>query len=108
MSTPTPYTGPTAHDVTRIPAVLKTRRQWVLWRGVDRMDSKTGEVRLNKEPFNPHTLTHASTTDPRTWGTLEDCLAALEVALEGWEEDDPQAYRGGGIGFVFTDDDPYA
>jgi hypothetical protein len=28
-----PYTGPTHEDLTHIPAALKARRQWILWRG---------------------------------------------------------------------------
>jgi hypothetical protein len=29
------------------------------------------------------------------------------VALEEWEQADPSAYCGGGLGFVFASDDPY-
>src|SRR5262249_23085409 len=32
------HTGPTPADLARIPAALKTRAQWVLWRGADRID----------------------------------------------------------------------
>ena len=97
--TPTvPYVGPTTEDLARIPAELKARRQWVLWRGEDRVDQQTGEIRLNKVPVNPQTLRNADTTDPQTWGTFEECVAALPTALEEWEHDNPSAYRGGGIG----------
>src|SRR2546425_1352959 len=101
------YTGPPAEDLARIPAALKTRPQWVLWRGADRLNQQTGEIRLNKIPIDPQTLHNADTTDPQTWGTFAQCVAALPVALEGWEQEAPSAYRGGGIGFVFTADDPY-
>ena len=104
----TRYTGPTTQDLAHIPAVLTTLPQWVLWRGEDRVDAKTGEIKLNKIPINPHTLHNADTTDITTWGSCAQAVAALPVALEEWEQDDPSAYRGGGIGFVFTADDPVA
>jgi hypothetical protein len=102
------YSGPTAEDLNRLPAELKSRPQWVLWRGEDRIDQQTGEVKLNKIPIDPQTLHNADTTDPTTWGTFDQCVAALPVALEEWEQDNPSAYRGGGLGFVFASDDPYA
>jgi putative DNA primase/helicase len=102
------HTGPTAEDLARIPDALKALDQWILWRGVERLDQQTGEVRLNKIPIDPRTLHNADTTDPLTWGTLDQCVAALPVVLEGWEGDDPSTYRGGGLGFVFTQHDPYA
>ena len=101
------YTGPTAIDLGRIPAVLKDRPQWVLWRGTDRVDRTTGGLKLNKIPIDPQSMHNADTTDPRTWGSFAHCVAALPVALETWQDDDPPGYRGGGLGFVFTDDDPY-
>src|SRR5262245_3175536 len=102
------YTGPRAEDLDHIPQCLKQRPQWVLWRGEDRVDQQTGAVKLNKIPVNPQTLRNADTTDPATWGTFEQCVTALPVALEEWEQDTPSAYRGGGLGFVFAADDPYA
>lgn len=64
-----------------IPEELRDRPQWVVHR--------------KKIPHNPRTKRKASTTDPRTWSTLDDALHAL---------------RGGrfdGLGFVFTEDDPF-
>jgi hypothetical protein len=101
------HAGPTPAEVACIPAALKACPQWVLWRGGDKVQPQTGEVKLNKVPINPQTLHNADTTDPLTWGTFEACLAALPVALEEWEQDDPAAFRGGGLGFVFSDADPY-
>jgi hypothetical protein len=101
------YTGPTPEDLDRLPTDVKARRQWVLWRGADRLDPHTGAVKLNKIPIDPQTLRHADTTDPATWGAFAQCVVALPVALEEWEQEDPSAYRGGGIGFVFTAEDPY-
>jgi putative DNA primase/helicase len=102
-----PYTGPTTEDLNHLPAVLKARPQWVLWRGADRIDQQTGEVKLNKIPIAPQTLRPASVTDDETWGTFRQCVDALPLALEEWQYDDPTGYRGGGLGFVVTPEDPY-
>lgn len=102
------YAGPIAADLNHIPAALKEWRQWVLWRGAEKIDEQTGEIKLNKIPIDPHTLRNADTTDPMTWGSYEHCVEALPVALEGWEHDNPAAYHGGGLGFVFSAEDPYA
>ena len=102
------YTGPTVKDLARIPAELTARPQWVLWQGQEKIDQKTGEEKITKIPIDPQTLRGASVTDPTTWGRRDQCVAALPVALEEWEQDNPSAYRGGGLGFVFTATDPYA
>jgi hypothetical protein len=99
------YPGPTTDNILNFPAALAALKRWLLWRGGDRVDQTTGEVKLNKVPVNPHDLTNADTTDPLTWGTLDECIAALPLALEEWEIENPDAYRGGGIGFVFTEQD---
>jgi len=96
--------SPTRAQLAAIPAQLKGRRQFVLWRGRDRANHPG---KLDKIPVNPYDLEHASTTDALTWGTFDQCTAALETALEGWHAADPTGYRGGGIGYVFTTDDPY-
>ncbi|HEX6827104.1 MAG TPA: VapE domain-containing protein [Nitrospiraceae bacterium] len=107
MAAPLPlYSGPTPLDTPDIPDVLKAYRQWVLWRGVEKITEK-GTIKLDKVPINAQTLQQASTTDPSTWHTFDACVAALETALEEWEHDAPQRYRGGGIGFVFTAEDPF-
>lgn len=46
-----------------------------------------------KRPINPHTGQLASVTDPATWGTFDQACAA--------------AASGRGIGFVFTEGDPF-
>jgi hypothetical protein len=107
-STRTVYNGPTAEDLARIPDALTVRQQWILWRGSDRTDRKTGEITgLEKMPVDPQTFRNADTTDPATWGTFAHCVAALPRALEEWEEADPSGYRGGGLGFVFAAEDPF-
>ena len=63
-------------------------------------------MKVSKVPINPRGLGEAKTNDPRTWGTFEDCIG-IECALEGWEAEDPDAYRGGGVGFVLTATDPF-
>ena len=57
-------------------------RQWVAYNG-------------RKIPVNPHTGKPAKTTDPETWGTFKDAAEACEK------------YKLLGIGFVFTEVDPY-
>jgi putative DNA primase/helicase len=74
------------------PAELRERPQWVGW--------KYAPVKRNwtKVPFqarNPRRK--ASTTDPATWATFEEAWAAYL---------DP-ANRLDGIGYVFSEDDPY-
>jgi primase-polymerase (primpol)-like protein len=101
----TTYPGPTTDNISNFPAALAPLKRWLLWRGGDRVDQATGEIKLNKVPVNPYDLTNADTTDPLTWGTLRECIDALPLALEEWETEDPDAYRGGGIGFVFTAQD---
>ncbi len=75
-----------------IPAELATRSQWVAWRWEYRPDQRK---RWTKVPINPHTGQKASTTDPRTWGTLAEAMA--RAAADGLA----------GVGFVFSPDDPY-
>jgi primase-polymerase (primpol)-like protein len=60
-----------------------TVRQWVVWR-YDRQE---------KVPYSPRTGRRASVTDSSTWGTVEDA----QLVRDGYD----------GIGFVFTEDDPY-
>jgi len=72
-----------------IPEELKQRPQWVLWRYVGRGDEKPAKVPLTTEGR------FAKVNDPTTWATYEDAVAAVEhIQCEG-------------IGFVFTEDDPY-
>lgn len=101
------YPGPTPGNLANIPQALIDYDHWILWRGEDRIDATTGKVKLNKIPIDPQTLRNADTTDPTTWGTFDECVTALETALEEWETADPAAYRGGGIGYVFDASDPY-
>lgn len=65
-----------------IPADLRAYSQWVCHDAA-------------KRPISPHTGTKASVADPATWGTFEQACDAVATG------------RGVGIGFVFTDDDPF-
>lgn len=82
-----------ADDTLRnVPAELRELRQWVAYKA---FPSRTRPGKTDKVPVNPATGENASSTDPATWGTFE---AALSRANRD---------RLAGIGFVFTQDDPY-
>lgn len=66
-----------------VPAELRGLRQWCLWR------NESGR----KVPYQPNHR-HARTNDPRTWASLEECMAVINEFT--------------GLGFVFSGDDPYA
>jgi len=85
-----PTTAPSHATPGTVPAELAGLRQWVAWRWEDR------DGKLTKPPLNPHSGAHASTTDPATWGTLQDAIRFCQ--------EHPWA---AGVGFVFTKDDPY-
>jgi primase-polymerase (primpol)-like protein len=72
-----------------IPAEMRTYRAWVVWRYLERGGKPT------KVLYDPLTGRNASTTDSRTWRTLAEAEAKLE--LGGYE----------GLGFVFSSGDPY-
>jgi putative DNA primase/helicase len=70
----------------RIPSVLQTIPQWVVWRTEFR-DGKPTKV-----PYQPNGR-RASSTERATWTTFETALAS--------------SFPRDGIGFVFTADDPF-
>ena len=72
-----------------IPAELKARPQWVAWR-LEWKNDKWG-----KPPINPRTGGYAKSNDPTTWATFEEALAFY------------QSGKADGIGYVFSEDDPY-
>jgi putative DNA primase/helicase len=77
------------------PALEELRRyaQGVCWRH-SAIDLATGKRK--KIPLNPKTGGQASVTAPDTWGTLDEALALKA-----------RARLVDGIGFVFTDSDPF-
>jgi len=76
-------------DLSKVPADLANRAQWVAWQLLQRYDKPT------KVPINAHTGGPASTADRSTWSTLTDAVEAFTTrSLDG-------------VGFVFAGDDPY-
>ena len=71
-----------------IPQEMKERAQWINWKKTERDGKKP-----LKMPIDPKTGTAARTNDPTTWGTFEEAVNA--------------APRFSGIGYVFTENDPY-
>ncbi len=70
-----------------VPSELQERPQWVVWR----YESRDG--RETKVPYRADGRGRASTTDRSSWSTFEDAAAAAADAS--------------GVGFVFSEDDPY-
>jgi len=75
-----------------IPAELAERRQWLAWKLVA---SGNPDRPFEKVPICPRTGWKGSHSDPATWGSLDEACAAVT------------RFRLAGIGFVFTEDDPY-
>src|ERR1039458_7587459 len=77
--------------VDALPAELRALRRWVLYRIAER----GGKPR--KVPYRPGEPGRmASVTDPDSWATFEQALAAQQPS------------GAAGIGFVFSAEDPYA
>ncbi len=72
-----------------VPEELQAYRQFVGWELFERSGKPT------KVPINPHTGYYAKVTDPQTFGSFREALAMLKNG------------RAKGIGFVFTEDDPF-
>ena len=76
-------------SLDRVPGELKAEPRWVCWRLVER------DGRRTKMPVDAHTGRMAKSTDPATWATFEEAVAA----------------RGrlgcSGVGFVFGPDRAY-
>ncbi len=91
-ATPTLRLDP-GHELAseHIPLCLRQRPQWVCWRYLQRGGKPT------KCPISALTGQKASATDPSTWATFAQ---ALEGHRAGPDLD--------GIGFVFSQDDPFA
>ncbi|MDQ3694292.1 MAG: DUF3987 domain-containing protein [Chloroflexota bacterium] len=79
-------------DPGNVPAELCSLDQWVVWNWAPKPD-RPGE--WTKVPLMANADCRASSTDPRTWSSFDDALG--------------RADRDGlpGIGFVFSEDDPY-
>ncbi len=79
-----------ALDPTRIPAALRERSQWVCWKYITRGGKQT------KCPVNARGGGRADSTDPATWASFDEVVAAWKAG----------GYAG--IGYVFTADGPFA
>lgn len=79
-----------ALDPTRIPAALRERSQWVCWKYITRGGKQT------KCPVNARGGGLADSTDPATWASFDEVVAAWKAG----------GYAG--IGYVFTADGPLA
>ena len=81
-----------------IPPQLAVIVAWLIWKLEKRVD-KNGEVKWTKPPYCAHDPTrHASTTDPGTWSTLEQALAAEERTIADYTDRRDQADAIGDIG----------
>jgi hypothetical protein len=76
--------------VEAIPACLRDLPQWVCWEYV------SGEGKPAKVPICPRSGFRAKSSDRTSWATFEEAVAAYQ-----------RVPRYAGIGFVFTDEDPY-
>jgi primase-polymerase (primpol)-like protein len=74
----------------QLPDELRAHNQWVCWQTDDRDGKQT------KVPIDPSTGRYSSTTDPTTWATFEQARDHAD-----------QSTTVAGIGFVFTDEDPF-
>lgn len=74
----------------QIPAELKERPQWVLWR------KELRDGKLTKVPYNARTGKKAQTNNSKTWSTFAQAAAALANS---------DHYHG--VGYIFSADDPY-
>lgn len=68
---------------------MRELEQWLCWR-FERREGKQTKV-----PISPHTGSRASSTDPATWASFSEAVQARKE--HGYS----------GIGFVFSENDPY-
>jgi primase-polymerase (primpol)-like protein len=73
-----------------IPKEIIEYPQWIVWKGEPKKNGK-----MDRVPYSPITDKKASVKDPSTWSSFEDALSRYEAG--GFS----------GIGFVFTQNDPY-
>ncbi len=68
--------------LNNIPEELRALDQWVVWKAV-------------KHPLKASTGAHASVDNPSTWSSFSDAVDAVRLR------------KASGVGFVFTENDPY-
>jgi putative DNA primase/helicase len=74
-----------------IPQELKDLAQWVCWTWQSR------DGKWTKIPVDPKSKAHAKTNDPGYWRTFQEAMETYEKHREVYA----------GVGFVFTEGDPY-
>ncbi|NMO97453.1 DUF3987 domain-containing protein [Paenibacillus lemnae] len=79
-------------NVDKIPAELKQRKQWIVWK----LEKRTGSAKPTKVPYTVDGE-RASSMNPDHWTSFESALAAYESNKKVLS----------GIGYVFSDSDPY-
>ena len=96
----------------QIPAELRERKQWVVWR----LEERPGAAKPTKMPYAPWPNGGAAkVTEPSTWGTFEQVVQAPNssnsVVPWDYQNNRPAKSVGEtgftGIGFVFSHDDEY-
>ncbi len=94
----------TMRDYSSVPDEMKSFKQWILWKLVKGKDENNGEVKYSKVPYYVYIdgdgeckEDYAKTNDPATWMQFDE-------AIEHYG-DNADLYDG--IGFVFTEHDPY-
>lgn len=80
---------PVSPQLPPFPPELQTLEQWVIFR----LETRDGKA--TKVPYNTHTGSMASVRNPTTWSTFAEARATCD------------RLGAGGIGFVFSDFDPY-
>ncbi len=78
-------------DLDNIPADLKERPQWVVWK----LERRHG--RLTKVPYSAATGRNAACNKPETWASFGEAVAAYEAGNGRYD----------GVGFVLSQDDPF-
>jgi hypothetical protein len=74
-----------------IPLELRALRQWIVWR----YEATRIEDKPTKVPYDAKGGRYARTTEPQTWASFNEAVAALQTG------------QFNGIGFVFTTEDNY-
>lgn len=79
-------------DLKNIPAELKARPQWVVWRSI------VNDGKITKPPYQPKNYIYpANVNEPSTWGSFEQAVGC-------WQANPTDVH---GIGFVFTEADEF-
>ncbi len=78
--------------ISHIPQELQHLNQWLIWRA----ETRSGSSKPTKVPYQSNAPSYgASTTSPATWSTLSEAVLSAQLN------------DASGIGFVFTESDPY-